>query len=494
MKEKGGGMSESEKQSLDWKRLITTIVLTVLIIGVARFTLWQFARGYGPGHDQGTSFMSYAGPVFPMTLLESMEGLTVERTVDFDFSPYQAKEEIGGDEEGESQAYLSYSYESFVTDDYQIENTSDQSIKVVGIYPFAGSLEDIEKIVPKIYVGGQRVATDIHPGPYPRNPQTLDSWQAYQTLLADGGYMSRAFEELPVLSEKVIVYEFSDMVADLDMLEGENPTLRMDFEMDYIKTQVLTYGAYGAIFDPDNNYAARDFSLSRLGSGEDSRLSYLIVLGDDISDYTLQAYKNGQGRDDEKLEGVKVTIKRDERVLGEVLRDITYQYKNLFDKSEEKRLMDYLSDEEVLGLGLEFISDLGLISDGVTNQNMVMLEDVFSGTKNTERVFYLSYDIRIPAGKTETVSAQMLKPLSHDFAGSRRKNLNVDAYELVTRLGSNILFTKQKASIKDHGLIDIVRQNYGFDLEKDVKLVTLDTNEPHYFLEVRAKKDRKKGF
>ena len=42
----------------------------------------------GSGHDGGSSFMRYAGPVFPMTLLESNPEISAERDITMDFAPW----------------------------------------------------------------------------------------------------------------------------------------------------------------------------------------------------------------------------------------------------------------------------------------------------------------------------------------------------------------------------------------------------------------------
>ena len=57
---------------------------------------------------------------------------------------------------------------------------------------------------------------------------------------------------------------------------------------------------------------------------------------------------------------------------------------------------------------------------------------------------------------------------------------------MVTGLGNNLIFTEQTASLEDRGQIEIVRQNFGFDIENGVNEVELDMEEPHYYLEVRA--------
>jgi hypothetical protein len=57
---------------------------------------------------------------------------------------------------------------------------------------------------------------------------------------------------------------------------------------------------------------------------------------------------------------------------------------------------------------------------------------------------------------------------------------------MVTSLGSNIAFTVQSASISNYDTIEIVRQNFGFDLTAGVTKVDLVMDEPHYYLEVRG--------
>ena len=57
----------------------------------------------------------------------------------------------------------------------------------------------------------------------------------------------------------------------------------------------------------------------------------------------------------------------------------------------------------------------------------------------------------------------------------------------MTRLGSNLDFTEQRAALENTDNIQIERQNFGFDLEKGVTEVTLDLETEHYYLEIQAK-------
>ena len=64
----------------------------------------------------------------------------------------------------------------------------------------------------------------------------------------------------------------------------------------------------------------------------------------------------------------------------------------------------------------------------------------------------------------------------------------IRGYDMVTTLDSNLSFTKQTAQLEDRGQIEIVRQNFGFDLANGINQVELDSSVPHYYLEVKERK------
>lgn len=79
----------------------------------------------------------------------------------------------------------------------------------------------------------------------------------------------------------------------------------------------------------------------------------------------------------------------------------------------------------------------------------------------------------------------MNKAASYDFYCTHTDNQKVKGYDMVTQLGSALTFTNQNATLLDRGLIEIVRQNFGFDLDAGVKTVNLNLAKEHYYLEVR---------
>ena len=46
------------------------------------------SEGGGAGHENGSVFMSYAGPVFPLTLLEENDKISADRNITLDFAPW----------------------------------------------------------------------------------------------------------------------------------------------------------------------------------------------------------------------------------------------------------------------------------------------------------------------------------------------------------------------------------------------------------------------
>ena len=84
-----------------------------------------------------------------------------------------------------------------------------------------------------------------------------------------------------------------------------------------------------------------------------------------------------------------------------------------------------------------------------------------------------------------TLLASQTKEASFDYACTDRGNRGVYGFDMVMTLGTALEFTQVTASIVLGDEIELVRQNFGFDLENGVTQVTLDPATEHYYLEVR---------
>ena len=88
----------------------------------------------------------------------------------------------------------------------------------------------------------------------------------------------------------------------------------------------------------------------------------------------------------------------------------------------------------------------------------------------------------IPAEESISVEVVMPKDASIDYVGNDKGK---DGFDMATKLGSNLTFTEQTASICRFEEIEIIAQNFGFDLENGITNVPLDLNQDHYWIQVR---------
>ena len=84
-----------------------------------------------------------------------------------------------------------------------------------------------------------------------------------------------------------------------------------------------------------------------------------------------------------------------------------------------------------------------------------------------------------------TVEVRSVKDESMDYIGNDKGK---DGYDMATTLGTSLSFAEQTASVSNWDNIEIVAQNFGFDLAGGITEVTLDQSVPHYWLELKVKK------
>ena len=521
-----------------WRRLAAAAACLAVICGGAYLagTLRMGGRAGagGSGHSEASTFMSYAGPVFPLTTAEETSSITAERNITLDFAPWipawLSNEEMLADRtwltEAERQEALAQYDELYpeggrwrssddilVTDAYTLANPSQEDQTVTLLYPFATSLNDLGRLTPTLTLDGSELETALHVGAYsggfegvwdgtivgdPEGSVNLDyadSWEDYKNLLSDGTYLANALGVGPDVSGiPVTVYKFTDPYGPLKDEEAgvPNPSLQVGFDLDYSRTAVLTWGFDSGNFDRENGTMIQGFSIPQpgeLGYGED--VYCLLVLGEDIQNMTTGGYvTGGADPDTEPLEGCGVTVERYESDLDTMLREI------LAPVWQELRQNTYEQDGAELDVDfetwyravLEYLLAYGILSpSGAERYGAGWLEDIVSDVDTIDRVCWLEAEITIPAGDSVTLSASMTKEASYDFYCAHTENQGVKGYDLVTALGSTLDFTGQTASLVNTENIEIVRQNFGFDLEAGITEVALDPAEPHYYLEIRAR-------
>lgn len=474
------------------------------VLGALRLGLINFgaSSGNSGSNEESSDYMFYTGPVFPLSLYEDEENLQVRRKITYDFSPYQDRiEYYETTEDGQTveKQYTIYDRESLITDSYYLENKGNETISTTVVYPFVSSLNGLEKNRPQLSVNGENFETGLEFGPYSGsftgvwttgpfsgnrdgellNLDYISNWQEYKALLSDGKYRQAAFADPPQLDQQVIVYEFTDM--EIVAGEGSNPTLGVHYSTGKNST-VLSYGFHGMSSKGDNQFI-QSFSLPEEYRKQFKNTFWLIVIGDDIEEIQLQGYKNGALEKGNEME-ISARITRREADLEATLKTLLTDYYSLFSEEVTPPETEIFSNH--YNASVELLLSYGVLSaTPVERYDLGWLVDVFSEAGNYDRVMYLTADIEIPAGSTVEISAYMTKKGSHDFYCQNKRDADIEAYEMVTRLGSNLNFGEQNAEIKDYGLLEIVRQNFGFDLENGIRSVSLDLDQEHYYLKVR---------
>ena len=497
-----GNKPSKKSNSVVWMKWGTMAACACLVIGFGIFGIGRGAKpgdtagSGGGGHESGSVFMSYAGPVFPLNVLNDATGVTAVRNIDFDFASYETKMKYY-EVDGEQTGYQHYETESLVTDSYLLSNTTDEDIVLTASYPFVGTFSSGYKWMPTISVDDSIIETRLYAGRFSggfysahglntdktdrSNIKSAGEWTDFQILLEDGSYMADAYAEYPKLNQTVIVYKLSNIAYDGLDETAANPTLGMEFNVISSDTRILSYGSTGGRRDVETGEFQQCYHIPKENERGYGMDRYLIVLGEDITGLEVQGYRDGGCEEGEEIIGVTADVVRFETTLDEIM------WKLLIEEHEpsyfDEEQIDIASDDMLFGSMAELMYDYGILSDYVAERyEWGSLEDMWTETYNMQRVMYVSFEVVVPANGSVRVDAAMRKDASFDFVG---EGTDRNGYDLVTRLGFTLEFTEQTASVSNTQFIEIVYQNFGFDLENGITQVKLDVNEPHYYMEVR---------
>ena len=452
------------KKKTPWRRWAALAAALALVAGGSLALLPRFGGGSagGAGHGEGSSFMSYAGPIFPLTVLEGGEGLAASREVTLDFSAYH-----GEGQGGEAIA---------VTDRTILQNPGAEDRTVTIAYPFVGNLSGLE--LPALTIDGEAVETRLYAG---KAGSSSRSWEDYREALASGEYMAAAFGEVPALDQTVAVWR----VYDSGVPEGSGavaPHAGVGFSQVPEGTRIYSYG-FNSFSTWEDGSQEFGYSIPEEGSPWREQPRLLIIQGELPAEHTFRAGTDGSL--EEELPGVEIWVETEETTLGEAL-DLCLEHFYL----EQTDWL--LPGGEYLELARrsvrELIAPVALGTGDPERYDYAFLEDIFSGAASWDRVFWVSAQVTIPAGGEVEVEAVFSKEPSFDYACAHTENQGVWGYDLVTALGSALEFERSAARLENIQGVEIVRQNFGFDLEAGVLAVELDPAQPRYYIEVRALK------
>ncbi len=494
----------SKKRKSPWIKWAAVAACGCLAVGLgvklAVNNIGGSAGGGGAAYG-GSSYMSYQGPVLPLGSVDVLAGVSVLRYIDFDFSPYKSYTETY-EYDGEIHTSEHYRSESIVTDSYVLHNTTEDDITAQLVYSFAGDFRSYASELPTISQDGEEVETQLYAGKYIGgftgvyggndnservNLVSLGDWTGYDAILSDNTYMDEAFNGYPELNQNIIVYKITDIAYNGSDEKATNPTLSLEFSHT-IDTTVMTYGSNGGRFDPEGGWQHRSYNIPESFKPDYGEPKYLFVLGDDITDLKLQGYRDGGCDDGEQIDGVTAEVERYEAPLYEIIYEIFIEKRAYLNSeySEHPEIADIISDEMLFGCVADTLYDYGLLSDDPAERyRWGDLTEIWIETLRFDRIMYLTFDVTIPAGGSIQVTADMVKEASIDFIGEFTDR---NGYDMMTTLSSNLEFSSQTASISNTDDIEIIHQNFGFDIANGITEVELDMNQPHYYLEVRKLK------
>ena len=428
-------------------------------------------RGDGTGSNGSqavTAYHYYAGPVLPLTAEE--EGLTAEREVEYDFSLFDP-----GLKDDGRYTYLRSQQSCLVTDTYLL--SAPEAGTYTLYYPFVTTLLDASALLPKIRVNGRAAETELFIGP---GSSSFNSWEDLTALMGED-YLDRALEDLPTADRKVIVYALSGLYG----LAGEtakNPTVAFEYSADMSKTAVLGWGFNGGSNDYENGRGSRLVRVPQPGEPDQIRNQvrtvYLIVLGEDVTDWRVQGYTNGGCDIPMVTAGAAVT--RYESTLDEMLTAFWTGYHG-------DNLAGMLSPETLVGLTYRYWLEREPGPGGflaAVRTGPLTLNELCGQVLQESRVLYLRFTAEVAPGGDCEVEVNLAKYPSRDYGGPKQARRGFD---LAGKLGSRIGFTKLEAAITGAEFITILRQDFGFDPKKGLLEVALDPNGEHWYMDVAGK-------
>lgn len=414
--------------------------------------------------DPGTapSFMSYAGPVLPLTVLDGPEGLPAEREVTWDFKLTV-----------DASRHSIYRVE--VTDETTITNPGEKELTFTVAYPVTADLQAEEELLPTLTVNGERLESARLWGSGGSLWDTrLNGWQDCKDLLEDGSCLALATEAAPALEQQVTVWEFLDETAPEWDTGRMAPTVAVSFRLDREKTTVFPWG-FNGFSSWEDGTVQYDFFVR--GDREPSQRRLLIFLGEVPAEYTMGGYENGAC--EKPLAGVSAKVTAFTTSLGELL-----------DRLSAEEFLRWNSAEGLEGRTEAFRTlvrrTMERFTSGLPEEGgYFMLEDVFSHVLTTTRVMWTTGKVTIPAGQTVTVTARYRKEPSFDFACAGTGREGLLGWEMGTRLGSSLSFRRIAARLENAGRVLLEGQNFGFDPKNGVTRVELDPETERYYMEVR---------
>lgn len=411
----------------------------------------------------------FSGTVLPLTLEEENTNILAVRNIDFDFKKFDSFENEGN---------------VVITDSYSLTNTS-QKTQVINVkYPYIESLYEIDSNKPDVKVNGKDVSANIAIGRYDDESILLDNF------------------DYSLLDEKVVVYEY---IVPQDA-NSENGCFTVQIsgvenERDQtMSTKILENNIYRVNMKNYNLVGNTEYhGFLTEDVKESGKNPMLIFYGTEpeAEDYKEQGYESIIYSESTEKNDLNVERIRYESTFEEVLKRLIDEEIEEIKKDNENLEVSKELYYKVAGYVLcqviednndgvnEFYLEQDTNTDSFGDRWEDSISEIVATVYDEACEYFISKEIEISAGETVTFEISYEKEGKHSKTVPDSKYLGRYGYDNMINLGTNLYFEQQNASVEDHGYIDIVNQNYGFDLENGVKDVVLDMGIDYYYMVVK---------
>lgn len=509
--------TKAKNKAFSWKKIGALAACLALVVVSVRLLKDKFpgSGSWGPSQeittDESGPFMKYEGPILPLIIgsTDQKEDIKAYRKLTFDFFTTNVED--------------SSPKTALLTDQYLIKNKGPAK-KIKLFYPFVSSPDDLAYSYPKIDQDGKALEAKLYYGSYmgdfvstaneidpeeTLNLRDATSWEDYQKTLNDGSYLKDTLGQSPNTKDiPVTVYSLSNSYYE-EGPEDENPTLVAGIEIDREKSKVLNLGFDGFGKFDDGKEEFYQYSIPK--EGENSYhvdKHYLIILGQDTPKVKIEAQSTGgwDGYEDKSsklrnnLKNAGADLDRQEMSLDEALDlalPILYDHYKEFQESRQRDFASWKMDNDNISsytLSYEEFKDLyikELFETGALSEKpMMRYEDGnidLMDVTNTQRIIFAEFEIELGENQTRQITISSYKQGSYDYYGGRNEQ-GVFGYDLLTNIDSAIDLDKFETEIIDYGKLDIGEGNFAFDLEKNIKSLSLSKDQDHYYMQVSTKK------
>lgn len=398
--------------------------------------------------EDAAGYDVYVGPVLPLTLREDNGSIQASRAVSYDFSGVQEARQAA------------------VEDTYTLTNTSDQPQTLSLLYPVETSYWTLmEGAGCQVQVDGAPVEYELLDGAatsYRLEALPEDgsrrgrNWEDFVSLLEDGSYLAEALGEIDRLtldlSTPAYTYRFSGLTpVDVTLQEGE----RLDWA---VKCGGWTVGT--DFYGMEDGWSFADGTQDL----------YLTSIGGELTDLQYRGHTYERG-----LFDVTATVTIQETTLGTVLEGLV-----------SERVGGWTEAGSLVMNSVK--KDMQDLYEQYGNYFYNGFSNVISAACTNARIFYLAFEVTVPAGGSRTVSIAQVKAGSHNIdyeeCGAAADGYG---YDMMTALGSNLNIIETQAALLGYDTIRLRDQNFGFDPQAGITEVTLDPSVSHYYMIVERK-------